>query len=72
MPLLGLDQLVGVEMMDDYNRALPSNEVHEVIVDVHQDFLHFLTRRLGCEDEAAGRRLALRYWIFWLFSIFKK
>ena len=40
-------------MMDDYNRALPSNEVHEVIVDVHQDFLHFLTRRLGCEDEAA-------------------
>lgn len=40
-------------MMGDYNRTLSSNEVHDVIVDVYQEFLFFFTRRLGCEDEAA-------------------
>ncbi len=39
-------------MMNDDNGELPSNDVHEVIVDVHQEFFRFLTRRLGSVDEA--------------------
>lgn len=31
----------------------PSDVVHVVMVEIHQDLLHFLTRRLGNQDEAA-------------------
>mgnify|MGYP003639671100 FL=1 len=39
--------------MDDNDSLLPSNNAHEVMVDVYQDSRRFLTRRLGDEDEAA-------------------
>jgi RNA polymerase sigma-70 factor (ECF subfamily) len=40
-------------MTDNKDSESPSNAVHAVMVEIHQDFLRFLTRRLGNEDEAA-------------------
>jgi RNA polymerase sigma-70 factor (ECF subfamily) len=40
-------------MKNDDDRELPSNAVYTVMEEIHRDFLHFLTRRLGDEDEAA-------------------
>ncbi|WP_304102775.1 RNA polymerase sigma factor [Marinobacter antarcticus] len=39
--------------MEDSDRLLPSNNAHEVMADVYEDFRRFLTRRLGDKDEAA-------------------
>lgn len=40
-------------MTDNKDSEAPSDAVHAVMVEIHQDFLRFLTRRLGNEDEAA-------------------
>ena len=40
-------------MTDDQDSKSPGDAVHAVMVEVHQDMLRFLTRRLGNEDEAA-------------------
>ena len=40
-------------MTDNKDSESPSDAVHAVMVEIHQDFLRFLTRRLGNEDEAA-------------------
>ena len=40
-------------MTDDQDSKLPGDAVHAVMVEIHQDLLRFLTRRLGNEDEAA-------------------
>ena len=40
-------------MTDNQDSETPSGAVHAVMVEIHQDFLRFLTRRLGNEDEAA-------------------
>ena len=40
-------------MKNDNNGKASSNAVHAVMEEIHRDFLHFLTRRLGNEDEAA-------------------
>ncbi|WP_341582625.1 sigma-70 family RNA polymerase sigma factor [Marinobacter metalliresistant] len=40
-------------MKNDNDREVPGNAVHAVMEEIHRDFLHFLTRRLGDEDEAA-------------------
>lgn len=40
-------------MTDNKDSKTPSDAVHAVMVEIHQDFLRFLTRRLGNEDEAA-------------------
>lgn len=39
-------------MTDNDDSLSPSDAVHAVMVEVQQDFLRFLTRRLGNEDEA--------------------
>jgi len=40
-------------MKNDNDREVPGNAAHAVMEEIHRDFLHFLTRRLGDEDEAA-------------------
>lgn len=40
-------------MTNEDDRELSGSDAREAIADVHQDFLRFLTRRLGNEDEAA-------------------
>ncbi|EHJ06236.1 RNA polymerase sigma factor [Marinobacter manganoxydans] len=40
-------------MKNDNDREVPGNAVHAVMEEIHRDFLHFLTRRLGDKDEAA-------------------
>lgn len=40
-------------MTDDKDSTPPSDAAHAVMVEIHQDFLRFLTRRLGNEEEAA-------------------
>ena len=40
-------------MTDDQDSESQRDAVHAVMVEIHQDFLRFLTRRLGNEDEAA-------------------
>jgi len=40
-------------MTDDKDSESSRDAVHAVMVEIHQDFLRFLTRRLGNEDEAA-------------------
>jgi RNA polymerase sigma-70 factor (ECF subfamily) len=40
-------------MTDDQDCKTQQDAVHAVMVEVHQDMLRFLTRRLGSQDEAA-------------------
>tara|TARA_R110000787_G_scaffold183079_1_gene295144 strand:+ start:212 stop:826 length:615 start_codon:yes stop_codon:yes gene_type:complete len=40
-------------MTDDKDSEAPSDAAHAVMVEINQDFLRYLTRRLGNEDEAA-------------------
>lgn len=40
-------------MTDGKDRKSPGDAIHAVMVEIHQDLLRFLTRRLGNEDEAA-------------------
>lgn len=40
-------------MTDDKDSTPPKDAAHTVMVEIHQDFLRFLTRRLGNEEEAA-------------------
>ena len=40
-------------MAKDSHNESPDEAVHAVMVEIHQDLLRFLTRRLGNEDEAA-------------------